>query len=249
MSTARVPMASRAKATKEGVKPLGVTRVLIGGDQPLYLSALAHLIDERSNLDLAGEVSSDKIAPAFTELKPDVAVLGPFNPERMREAEILSNAMERIRVVFVAGEPEPTIYDAIGAGAMGYLTTAATSHEVHEILEGVAVGQYRFSSHAQDALLRRLGDAAVDHRRLSSEEQDAIGREVHERVRAARPHITPREREVLRLMTEDLTSVQIGERLYITASTVKTHQRKIYRKLGARNGNAAVAAAVRHWFI
>jgi DNA-binding NarL/FixJ family response regulator len=198
---------------------------------------------------LAGAVSSEEIVTDLTDLKPGVAVLGPFKPGRAREAEILANAMERVRVVFVFGEPEPTIYDAMGAGAMGYLTPAATSQEILGILEGVAAGQRRFSSDAQDALLRILGREVVDQRRFSPSAQDALGREVHERVPAARPHITAKEREVLRLMGEGLSSVEIGSRLYISESTVKTHQHKIYRTLGVNNGNAAVAAAVRHWLI
>jgi DNA-binding NarL/FixJ family response regulator len=56
-------------------------------------------------------------------------------------------------------------------------------------------------------------------------------------------------REVLRLMGEGLSSVEIGNRLYITKSTVKTHQHKIYGKLGVNNGDAAVVAALRHWLI
>jgi DNA-binding NarL/FixJ family response regulator len=250
MHTARDPSTSSRAAAGEGrSKPLEPIRVLIGGDYPLYLTGLANLVRKHANLDLADVVSSEDIVTTLTDLKSGVAVLGPFKPGRAREAEILANAMEHVRVVFVSGEPEPTIYAAIGAGAMGCLTPTATSQEILGILEGVAVGQRRFSSDAQDALLGLLGREVVDQRRFSPNAQDALGREVHERARAARPPITAKEREVLRLMGEGLSSVEIGNRLYITKSTVKTHQHKIYGKLGVNNGNAAVVAALRHWLI
>ena len=250
MQTARDPTtSSRAAAAGGKSKPHEAIRILIGGDYPLYLTGLVSLVRKHADLDLADVVSSKKIVTALTDLKPNVAVLGPFKPERAREAEILSNTLERVRVVFVSGEPETTIYNAIGAGAMGYLTPTATSQEILEILEGVAVGQRRFSSDAQDALLGVLGREVVDQRRFSPNAQDALGREVHERVRAARPHITAKEREVLRLMGEGRSSVEIGNRLYISESTVKTHQHKIYGTLGVNSGNAAVVATVRHWLI
>src|ERR1700722_5467359 len=173
MRAARDLTASSQAAAAEGKSKLPeAIRILIGGDYPLYLTGLASLVRKHANLDLAGTVSCKEIVTALTDLKPGVAVLGPFKPERAREAEILANAMERVRVVFVSGEPESTIYDAIGAGAMGYLTPAATSQEILAILEGVAAGQRRFSSDAQDALLRILGR---EQRRFSPSAQDALG--------------------------------------------------------------------------
>jgi DNA-binding NarL/FixJ family response regulator len=213
--------------TNEGSKPSKTVRILIGGDHPLYLDSLARLIRTRTDFDLAAVVSSEAIVPALTDLKPDVAMLGPFEPRRKREAEIISNAMAHVRVIFASAETEPTIYDAIALGAMGYLTPTATPQETLRILDGVAMGQSRFSSDAQDALAC----------------------EVRERARAARPSLTPKEREILRLMGKGLDSVEIGKRLYITKSTVKTHQHNLYRKLEVHSGKAAVIAAARHWLI
>jgi DNA-binding NarL/FixJ family response regulator len=208
-------------------KPVKALRLLVGGDHPLYLGSLAQLIREHADFDLAAVVSSEEIVPALTNLRPSVAVLGPFTPGRKREAEILSNAVEHVRVIFASAETQPTIYDAVALGAMGYLTPTATTREILGILDGVAMGQSRFSSDAQDALAC----------------------EVRERARAARPCLTTKELEVLRLMGEGLDSVEIGKRLYVTKSTVKTHQHNIYRKLEVHSGKAAVVAAARHWLI
>jgi DNA-binding NarL/FixJ family response regulator len=230
MHTAHVdnPMTSNRPTAANGEsKPAKTVRILIGGDYWSHRDSLARLVRKRADFDLAGVVSSDEIVPALANLKPGVAVLGPFKPGRKREAEILSSTTGHVRVVFASTETEPTIYDAIALGAMGYLTSAATPQEILGILDGVAMGQSRFSSDAQDALAC----------------------EVRKRTRAARPSLTPKEREVLRLMGEGLDSVEIGKRLYITKSTVKTHQHNIYRKLEVHSGKAAVVAAARQWLI
>ncbi len=203
------------------------TRILIGGNSPPFLESLARYIGEHNGFDLVGVAPDEKIMTALASLEPDIALLGPFGPEHVQEPEILSYARERVRVVFVSAQPEPTLYDAIALGAMGYLTLAVTRKEIFEILEAVALGRGCFSRDVQDALRR----------------------EIRERNRTVRPVLTRQEQEVLRLMGQGLNSAEIGRRLHITKSTVKTHQNKIYKKLDVHSGGHAVVVAARHRLI
>jgi DNA-binding NarL/FixJ family response regulator len=193
----------------------------------MLLDELARRVSEHDGFDLVGVVTDDEILSALTSLEPDIALLGPFKPERDREAEILSYTRERIRVVFMSARPEPTLYDAIALGAIGYLTVDATAQETFDVLEAVAVGQSRFSR-------------VVQH---------VLAGEIRDRDQTVRPILTEREREILRLMGQGLNSVEIGRRLFITKSTVKTHQHNLYTKLEVHGRGHAVAVATRHRLI
>jgi two-component system nitrate/nitrite response regulator NarL len=208
-------------------RPAPTTRVLIGSSSSVLRAALARHIGEHDAFDLVEAVDDEEILPALAALAPDIALLGPFKPGRGREAEVLSYARGRVRVVFMSAEPEPALYDAIALGAMGYLTLHATADETFEILEAVAVGQSRFSRVVQDALAL----------------------EIRERGQTMRPVLTQKEQDVLRLMAQGLNSVEIGKRLFLTKSTVKTHQHSLYKKLEVHGRGHAVAVGVRHRLI
>jgi LuxR family maltose regulon positive regulatory protein len=95
-----------------------------------------------------------------------------------------------------------------------------------------------------DTLLRDCADAGIAWKLLASAERSA-------RVTVPSPHqgnaireeLTPKELEVLRLLATRLSRREIGERLYVSLNTVKTHQRAVYRKLGVEHRGAAVNRA------
>ena len=75
---------------------------------------------------------------------------------------------------------------------------------------------------------------------------DALGQEIRSHRRDDRPALTEREQEVLALAAEGLSAARIGERLFLSPATVKTHLAHLYEKLGVSDRAAAVAAAFRH---
>jgi LuxR family maltose regulon positive regulatory protein len=93
-------------------------------------------------------------------------------------------------------------------------------------------------------LLRDCGDAGIASKLLPPAQRSA-GAVVTSRseVSAITEELTPKELEVLRLLATRLSRREIGERLYVSLNTVKTHQRAIYRKLGAEHRSAAVRRA------
>jgi LuxR family maltose regulon positive regulatory protein len=93
-------------------------------------------------------------------------------------------------------------------------------------------------------LLRSCTDAGIVARRLAAE-QRSTGAEVRARMQrgAVAEQLTAKEHEVLGLLATRLSRREIGQRLYVSLNTVKTHQRAVYRKLGVENRTAAVTRA------
>jgi two-component system nitrate/nitrite response regulator NarL len=203
--------------------PATTIRVLAADDQPLYLEALARLVRQRSYLQLVAEARDGTAAlVAIRRAAPDVAVIAAALPARVLEAVV----RERLptRVLVLAGDDRfDGAYAAIARGARGYLSKLATPEQLDEAIRRVAGGHVVIAPDAQNSIA------------------DAI------RLRADRGRggLTRREREILALMSEGLSARQIGDRLQVGTSTVKTHMLNLYDKLGVSERAAAVAQAMR----
>jgi two-component system nitrate/nitrite response regulator NarL len=129
----------------------------------------------------------------------------------------------RVLVLSAFTEP-PLVYEALAAGAAGYFSKDADRDAVLDAIAAVARGESRVEPRLQSGLIDELrGRAAASERAL----------------------LTPRELEVVRLMADGLSAPAIGKRLYLAAATVKSHQARIYEKLGVSDRAAAVAEAMR----
>lgn len=160
------------------------------------------------------------------ERAPDVALLDIRMPEL--DAFGVLNAVVRdglaTRICLLsAEESSESVYAALGGGARGFLSKDATGDEIAEAIMTVA-----------------RGGTALDQR-----SQDAIADGVRRRADARHELLSGREREVLRLTAEGLSAAEVGERIHLAPSTVKTHLQHTYEKLGVRDRAAAVAEAMR----
>ena len=138
------------------------------------------------------------------------------------------NAVERdgieTRVVFLSAYLDSAVvYRALAAGAAGYLSKDSNRQSICDAVAAVA-----------------RGDAV-----FAPEIQGGIAREIRMRENDGRPTLTPREREILNLTAEGCTAPEIGRRLYLSPTTVKTHLQHLYEKLGVSDRAAAVAEAMR----
>jgi two-component system, NarL family, nitrate/nitrite response regulator NarL len=202
------------------------TRVLVADDHPVYRSGLVAAIRERPELSLAAECEDGEDAvAAVRELRPDVALLDV----RMRRLdgvgalERLGGARSPARVVFLSafGEGE-VVARALAAGAAGFLSKEAEREDICDALVAAARGEMVLSPSLQSGVLRELQRPAPDGVRLSR-----------------------READVMRLTARGLTGPQIALRLGIAPSTVKTHLRRVYAKLGVGDRATMVAEAMR----
>lgn len=201
--------------------------VILADDHPVYRGGLRDMLSRWPEIELLGSCENGREALAMIrEHEPDVALLDIRMPEL--DAFGVLNAVVRdglaTRVCLLsAEESSESVYAALGGGARGFLSKDATGDEIAEAIMTVA-----------------RGGTALDQR-----SQDAIADGVRRRADARQELLSGREREVLRLTAEGLSAAEVGERIHLAPSTVKTHLQHTYEKLGVRDRAAAVAEAMR----
>jgi two-component system nitrate/nitrite response regulator NarL len=201
-------------------------RVLVAEDHPLYRKGLVESISEREELELVDEVDGgEKALEAIESLRPDVVVLDMRLPG-LDGLEVLRQIQEQGRdtkVLMLSAHLEgDVVYDALQAGAAGYLSKEAVGDEICEAVLAVAAGERALSPALQSGLV------------------DEIARRRDEKSR-----LSVREREILELMAEGLSNVQIGERLSVSESTVKSYAGRMFEKLDVATRGAAIAEGMR----
>jgi two-component system nitrate/nitrite response regulator NarL len=207
---------------------VGRVRVLVADDHPVYREGIVRAVKERPDLELVGEAGDGREAlEKVRELTPDVAVLDIRMPG-LDGTQVL-NALRRdglkTEVLFLSAFLESELaYRTVAEGAKGYLSKEAARQEICDAI----------------VLIARGGTA------LAPEVQASLAQGIRERELAGgRPDLTPREREVLQLIAEGMSAPEIGKRIHLSPTTVKTHLHTLYEKLGVRDRAAAVAEAMR----
>ncbi len=204
------------------------TRVLVADDHPMFLAAVEDAIRGRPELELVGTADNGRVAiEEIRRLRPDVAVVDMRMPE-LDGSEVL-NAVIRdeipTRMLFLSTHTESgMVYDLVARGAAGYLDKVSSAQEVCDAIGAVSRGQTVLTPNVEGGVLQQI--------RLRGGDGGA-------------PKLTVREREVLKLVADGHSAPDIATRLYIEASTVKTHLQNIYEKLGVSERAAAVAEGMR----
>ena len=202
-------------------------RVLVADDHPLFREALTAVIRSRPDLELVGTAEDGRQAlERIRELEPDVAVVDMRMPEidGMQLVKAVRRDEGRTQVLLCAASTESRlVYDCMAAGAAGYLDKGSGAQEICEGIVGVSRGRTVLSDRVESGVLGQIRVRA---------EGDAV-------------KLTGRELEVLRLLAEGLSAPAIAERLVVEPSTVKSHLKNLYGKLGVSDRAAAVATGMR----
>lgn len=202
-------------------------RVLIVDDHNMVRKGLMTLLEEFDDLDLIGEAGDGEMAlHACRESCPDVVLMDMLMP-RMDGV----TAIARIRqicpdtqfIALTSFSDETNVQNALKAGAISYLMKNVSGDELANTIRRAHEGQPTLAPEAAQILIR------------ATTRPPAPGHD-----------LTERELEVLALMIEGLNNREIGERLYISSSTVKNHVSSILSKLGTTSRTQAVALAVEH---
>jgi DNA-binding NarL/FixJ family response regulator len=217
-------------------------RVLIADDQAAVREGLALLLETMSEVSVVGQAGDGLEAVALAaELKPDV-VLMDLNMPRSDGIEATSRILEAnadIRVVVLTTyEDDTSIVGALRAGALGYLTKAATRADIERAVKAAAAGQ---------AIL----DPAVQRQLLAAATGNGVGATTA-KARVAEPEpaddLSPREADVLRLIAAGHSNREIAKKLFVGEATVKSHINRIFTKTGCRDRAQAVQYAFTHGY-
>ncbi|GAA4924771.1 response regulator transcription factor [Streptomyces coeruleoprunus] len=213
-----------------------VIRVVLADDERMVRTALRVILEAEPDLTVAGEAATGAEAVSVVrEVRPDVVLMDVRMPEidGIRATEQLLGSMpEPPRIVVVTTfENDQYVYDALRAGAAGFLLKRAAAEDLVAAVRLVA---------RSDSLLY---PAAV--RGLAAE----YGRRGPAATAAWVARLTEREADVLRLMATGLTNAEIAERLRVGPATAKTHVAAVLAKTGARDRTQAVIAAYESGFI
>ena len=201
-------------------------RLLLVDDHTLLRQGLRRAVEE-AGFDVVGEAGDGEEAVRLAiALRPHVVLMDVTMPvmDGIEATRRLRQSAPEARVVILTmhGEEE-TIDQALRAGAVAYLLKDCSTDQVAETLRAVAAGDTDLSADLARSLLAELpGPEPMVATSLSS-----------------------REVEVLQMFADGCSTVEVGERLYISAKTVKNHLASIYEKLDARDRTQAVLTAVR----
>jgi DNA-binding NarL/FixJ family response regulator len=216
--------------------PSPVIRIVVADDHQVVRTGFATLLDTQPDFEVVGTaVNGSEAVRICRELRPDVVLMDVRMPgtdgiEATRQlAEPGEDAGPRI-LILTTFDLDDYVYDALCAGASGFLLKDVTAERLFEAVRVIAAGE---------ALL-----APAVTRRLISEFSRIRPRQASPpTAMAALRELTPRETEVLRLIAEGLSNPEIAARLVVTEETVKTHVSRVLGKLGLRDRTQAVVTA------
>jgi DNA-binding NarL/FixJ family response regulator len=221
--------------------------VFVADDHPVFRYGMRALISSAPDVELVGEATDGREAVARTlKLRPDV-ILMDFDMPEMNGIEATRKILETspntgILMVTMLEDAE-SVLAAMQAGARGYVLKDAEGEETLRAIRAVAGGEAIFSP----TIARRLADYFGTAATGSATPPEQAHRERQETPASEYPAgLTSREVEVLKLVAEGLTNVQIAERLYLSPRTVHRHLNSIYHKLGTNSRASATRFAVEH---
>jgi len=206
-------------------------RVLIADDHGIVRSGLRMLLDQHAGIEVVAEAEDGAEALALAvSRRPDLAILDVKMPKMTgleATREIRDRAPEVAVLILSMHDEERYLFEALKAGASGYVLKHAAATDLIAAIETVRRGEPFLTPEAQQALIR-----------------DVLGRED-----GAQAELTPREEEVVTLVAEANTNKEIAELLELAEKTVENHRANAMRKLGMRDRVELVRYAIRRGLI
>jgi two-component system NarL family response regulator len=195
-------------------------RILLADDHPSLRAGLASILNAEPGLTVVAEAGSGRETLIKTGASsPDVLVVDLRMPDGdgIETIKQLVSKNPQVRVlVLTTYDNEEDIFNALEAGARGYILKDTTREEIIEAVRQVHAGNRFLPS----AIASRLADRMI------------------------RPTLTPRELDVLRLVSRGRTNKEIAAAMFISEETVKSHMKGLFQKLGVHDRAEAVATAL-----
>ncbi|MFF3458109.1 response regulator [Streptomyces sp. NPDC002730] len=209
--------------------------VLLVDDEPLVRAGLRAVLEAQPDIEVVGEAADGAaVIPLVRQLRPDVVAMDVRMPlldgiEATRAVLRTVDDPPKILVI-TTFENDEYVYEALRAGADGFLLKRARPAEIVHAVRLVAEGESLLFPAAVRSLAAEYGSRAA-------------------RAAMERAALTEREAAVLRLMARGLSNAEIAAQLVVGTETVKSHVSAVLSKLGARDRTQAVIAAYESGFV
>jgi len=210
---------------------LNQIKILVADDHPMLREGLVAVLATQPDFDIVAEAADGEQTVRLAQsLEPDVILLdlempGTDGVAALRELQAIGTTAKTL--VFTAYDNDERILGALRAGARGYLLKGASRREIFSAIRTVYTGGSTLEPAVTEKLLQHVSNEG-----------------------GPRPEpLTPREMEVLALLSKGLPNKEISSRLYITERTVKFHVSSLLHKLGATNRTEAVTVAANRGLI
>lgn len=215
-----------------------VIKVLLVDDQPLLLQGFAMILSVEPDIEVVGQVTDGAAAiEAVAELSPDLVLMDVQMPvldgvEATRR--VVASHPDTKVVILTTFDRDDYLFDALGAGASGFLLKNTDPDDLVDAIRKVAHGHALLAPEVTMRVISRMtapghGPEAGD----AASASDGI----------PLPQLTEREREVLALLAKGLSNAEIAAEAFVSEATVKTHVSNVLAKLGVRDRVQAVIAA------
>jgi DNA-binding NarL/FixJ family response regulator len=207
-------------------------RVLVADDHSLFRDGLVSLL-EAAGHEVVGQVGDGQAAvEAARRLEPELTLLDVSMPilDGLGALRQIRAERPQAQVVMLTVSDDDTLFEALEAGAQGYLLKSLSAEEFLDMLEGVTRGEAALTRKTA----ARLIDGMAHGKRRPEESPDRL---------------TPRETALLGLVASGMSNKAIARELSISENTVKYYMKSILQKLGARNRTEAASLALKEGLI
>src|SRR5215469_3538081 len=222
-------MSDTGQPRRAGTAPEGKIGVFLLDDHEIVRRGVRELLEAEPDIAVVGEAGTAASALArIPALRPDVAVLDVRLPDGDGVTvcrEIRSRMPEAACLMLTSFGDDEALFDAIMAGAAGYVLKQIRGTDLVGAVRTVASGQSLLDPQAASKVMRRMREQAARSDPLAG--------------------LTEQERRILELIGEGLTNRQIGERLFLAEKTVKNYVSALFAKLGMERRTQAAAYAAR----
>ena len=208
--------------------------ILIIDDHPAFREGLMSIIKDSPLLELVGEAGNgqDGLEKAL-ELQPDVAVVDIVLPDKsgLQLAKEIHAQLANTSIIILSLHSRiDYIAEAFRVGVIGYMSKGSDSDKLLSGLEAVSKGEFFLDGLVSKEVIENLLNSPEEIPRTSD---------------VAYNTLTPREQEIMLLLAEGLSAVEIGEKLFISRKTVENHRTSIMQKLSLKNSIELVRLAAK----
>ncbi len=202
-------------------------------DHKMIIDSLQLLFNLMEDVEVVHtEYDSRKVMPYLLHKEIDIAILDFRMPyiDGLQLTKLINEKHPHIKVIILSvNEDAIDIQHAFHAGASGYILKKASRKDLEDAVKTVASGKLYFGQDALQALLSKEDDPEENATTISTKLSS----------------LTKRELEIVKLLSEELSSSAIGERLHISLGTVESHRHNILRKLNVKTTVGVIKFAIK----